>query len=354
MNRILVIQILDGRVRLLLMLAVFCLAACNASPAAEESSLTPVDLVVGSGPAVTAVLGPAATLHQSTLPATLAATLTPLQPTASFTPLPSPSAVPSATSTPQPQRITFAVIGDYGTAGQGTQDVAALVHSWDPDFVITLGDNNYPDGAYETIEANIMQHYGRFAEEKRFFPVLGNHDMTTENGRPYLEAFDLPGNERYYDYVRGDVHFFALNSDWREPDGIASGSRQAAWLQEKLTASMTTWQVVYLHSPPYVSMEAKMVPVSRWPFAAWGADLVLSGHAHLYERLQIDGIPYVVNGLGGGGIYPFDEQPLLGSQVRFNDNYGALLLEVTAERLLLRFITREGSVVDHLTLSSLE
>ncbi len=335
-------------------LVVLLLAACNASPAAEESSPAPVDLAEEPGPQVTAVPEPTATLFQSALPATLAATLSPVQPTASFTPPPVPSAVPTATPTPQAERITFAVIGDYGTTRQGTKDVAALVDSWEPDFVITLGDNNYPDGAYETLAGNIMQHYGRFVAEKRFFPVLGNHDMTTEDGRPYLEAFDLPGNERYYDYVWGDVHFFALNSDWREPDGINSGSRQAAWLQEKLAASTAAWQVVYLHTPPYVSMEAKMVPAARWPFAAWGADLVLSGHAHLYERLQIDGIPYVVNGLGGGGIYPFDEQPLVASQMRFNDNYGALLVQATAERLVLQFVTREGSVVDHFTLSSLE
>ncbi|UCC52721.1 MAG: hypothetical protein JSV68_01900, partial [Anaerolineaceae bacterium] len=63
-------------------------------------------------------------------------------------------------------------------------------------------------------------------------------------------------------------------------------------------------------------------------------------------------IPYVVNGLGGGGIYPFDEQAHPASQMRFNDNYGALLVEVTPEQLTMRFVTREGSVVDYLTLSS--
>jgi hypothetical protein len=243
------------------------------------------------------------------------------------------------------------VIGDYGTAGVGTQEVAALVHNWDPDLVITVGDNNYPDGAAGTIAANITEHYGRFIDEKRFFPTLGNHDMTTDFGQPYFDYFELPGNERYYDFVQGDVHFFALNSDWREADGIGSGSRQAAWLQEGLAASNAAWQVVYFHAPPYVSMEAKQVAALRWPFAQWGADLVLSGHAHLYERLHVEGIPYLVNGLGGGGIYPFDEQPYPGSQLRFNDDYGALLLEATAGSLTLQFVTRAGTVVDRLTLS---
>ena len=230
--------------------------------------------------------------------------------------------------------------------GVGTQEVAALVDGWNPDLVLTLGDNNYPDGAAGTIPGNITQHYGRFIDEKRFFPTLGNHDMTTDSGRPYFAYFELPGNERYYEFEQGDMHFFALNSDWREADGIGAGSRQAAWLQERLAASDSPWQIVYFHAPPYVSMKDKEVAAMRWPFAEWGADLVLSGHAHLYERLQVGGIPYVVNGLGGGGIYAFDEEALPGSLVRFNDDYGALLVEGTAARLSGQFVTRGGLVVD--------
>ena len=345
------IHILGDRVGLIALLAVLYLAACNSSPEVRESSPSAVELAKEPGPLMTAVLQATTTRVQSTQPAMPSNTLAPLPPV-TLTPRPTPTSAPTALPPQSPAPVSFAVIGDYGTTGQGTQDVAALVNSWDPDFVITLGDNNYPDGAYETLEGNVMQHYGRFIAEGRFFPALGNHDMTTENGRPFLEAFELPGNERYYDFVWGNVHLFALNSDWREPDGITSGSRQAAWLEEQLAASSTRWQIVYLHTPPYVSMEDKIVPAARWPFASWGADLVLSGHAHLYERLLIDGIPYVVNGLGGGGIYPFDEQAHPASQMRFNDNYGALLVEVTAEQLALQFVTREGSVVDYLTLSS--
>lgn len=259
--------------------------------------------------------------------------------------------MPPPTATDQPQALTISVIGDYGTGGLGTQEVAALVNSWDPDLVLTVGDNNYPDGAAETIDINITQHYGRFIDENRFFPTIGNHDMSTDFGQPYFDFFDLPGNERYYEFVRGDVHFFALNSDWREADGIGAGSRQANWLREALAASVSPWQIVYFHAPPYVSMEAKQVPAMRWPFAQWGADMVLSGHAHLYERLTIDGIPYLITGLGGGGIYAFDDEPLPGSEVRFNNDYGALLMEATESRLTMQFVTRSGAVVDTMALS---
>ena len=58
--------------------------------------------------------------------------------------------------------VRFAVIGDYGIAGQPEADVAALVQSWNPDIVITTGDNNYPNGEASTIDANIGQYYHQF------------------------------------------------------------------------------------------------------------------------------------------------------------------------------------------------
>ena len=271
-----------------------------------------------------------------------------LFPTASAT-LP-PTALlttPTATNTPP---VIFAVIGDFGDPGRGAQDVAALVDSWNPDFIITVGDNNYPVGAAETIDANVTQHYGTYIAANRFFPTLGNHDYYTDLAQPYFDYFELPGNERYYDFVWGDVHLLALNSDWNEPDGIGVNSVQAQWLQSKLIASESAWQVVYFHVPPYASRAESMVPALRWPFAAWGADLVLTGHAHVYERLQIDGIPYVINGVGGHSIYGFDDVPHSASQVRFNRDFGAVRIQVDAQQLHLQFITRAVVLVDEFTL----
>src|SRR5262249_39222888 len=60
------------------------------------------------------------------------------------------------------ESVTFAVIGDFGEAGQPEADVAALVHSWAPEFVATVGDNNYLDGSAATIDENIGQYYHDF------------------------------------------------------------------------------------------------------------------------------------------------------------------------------------------------
>jgi tartrate-resistant acid phosphatase type 5 len=254
----------------------------------------------------------------------------------------------------------FAIIGDFGVSADTERHVAELVRAEQPDFIITLGDNNYPVGAAETIDANIGRfysdfihpyagRYGKGASENRFFPSLGNHDWYTANAKAYLDYFTLPGNERYYDFVRGDVHFFAIDSDEREPDGIESESVQARWLERQLKASKSAWQVVYMHHPPYSSGRHGSSTVLRWPYGAWGADLVLAGHDHHYEHLQVGGVTYLVNGLGGQvayGIGPGIE----GSRVRYNQRHGAQFAEANASELVVRFVNIDRKLVDEVVL----
>ena len=281
----------------------------------------------------------------------------PVEPTSTLT----PTQPPTITPTPTPVRVTFAVIGDYGMGDEAEGRVASLVQSWNPDLVLTVGDNNYPLGEAETIDAHIGQFYQSFiypytgaygpgATANRFFPALGNHDLYSEAGQAYFDYFILPGNERYYDFVWGPVHFFCLNSTDSEPDGVGRSSAQAAWLRERLAASTSPWQVVYFHLPPYSSGYHGSVDWMRWPFAAWGADVVLSGHDHLYERLEVDGIPYVINGLGGGPIYPF-EATLAESRVRYNASHGALWVVASEQSMTFQFIAEDGVAVDTFELS---
>jgi hypothetical protein len=92
----------------------------------------------------------------------------------------------------------------------------------------------------------------------------------------------------------------------------------------------------------------------QWPFAEWGADVVMSGHDHDYERLDAAGLPYFVNGLGGGSITSFANQGNLPSGVtswlRYNRDSGAMLVDVTAGRMLLQFYNSEESLIDEYTI----
>lgn len=275
---------------------------------------------------------------------------------AQITESPPATATIPPTNTPPPAQVRFAVIGDFGQGNQGEADVAALIKEWGPDFIITVGDNNYPSGAAETIDFNIGQFYHEFiypylgaygegAAENRFYPTIGNHDWDTNQARAYFDYFTLPGNERYYDFLRGPVHFFALNSDSREPDGVGRSSVQAAWLQERLARSTAIWKVVYAHHPPYSSGPRGPVDWMRWPFKEWGATVYLAGHDHYYERLEVDGFPYLINGLGGGPIYAFGAIAN-GSLIRYNADYGALFVTADSQRMVFEFATRTGQLVD--------
>jgi hypothetical protein len=254
-------------------------------------------------------------------------------------------------------KVHFAVIGDYGYAGDPERDVAKLVKSWKPEFVITTGDNNYDYGSDSSIDRNIGQYYHEFIYPykgtygkgdtvNRFFPSLGNHDWRDPNAAAYLNYFALPGNERYYEFIRGPVHFFVLDSDNNEPDGVSDSSKQAKWLKEKLAASTSPWRIVYFHHAPYSSGHHGNSPSLQWPFKKWGATTVLTGHDHTYERMMIDDLLYLVDGLGGRSLYEAGSAPAKGSKIFFNKDYGALDVTATMEKMSFRFVTRTDSLVD--------
>lgn len=84
-----------------------------------------------------------------------------------------------------------------------------------------------------------------------------------------------------------------------------------------------------------------------------GATAVISGNDHTYERLIIDELPYFVNDLGGGRIYEFDEDEIVpGSMVRFDEDHGTMLIEVTEDGIHFKFVTRTEKIVDEYVVRS--
>jgi len=253
-------------------------------------------------------------------------------------------------------QVRFAVIGDYGLAGDNELAVANLVKSWNPDFIVTLGDNNYPLGTDSTIDQNIGQYYHEFiypykgsygtgSNVNRFFPALGNHDWYSDSAKAYFDYFTLPGNERYYDIIRGDVHLFFLDSDLNEPDGVTDSSVQAVWLKTTLSLSQQKWNIVVVHHAPYSSGSHGSILYTQWPYKEWGADLVLSGHDHTYERLTVDGLTYIVCGTGGHSLYEFVDT-LDCSVFQYNKNFGALFIEADQNTLNFKFMNINNELID--------
>lgn len=294
-------------------------------------------------------------------------------------PAPATSPLPT-TTTPAPAQdptatITFAIIGDYGIGDGPSAEVAQLVTSWDPEFIVTTGDNYYSPaggsglGRYDESTGDLYIRWlkdvstkdGRkqigTATKNAFFPVLGNHDYTDARPGPqtYLSYFTLPGsdftntsgNERYYDFVQGPVHFFMLNSNREEPDGTDEGSDQAEWLKAQLARSTSEWKVVSVHHAPHSSEELHgSTRYMRWPYAEWGADAVISGHAHNYERVMRNGIVYFVNGLGGAKRRGFKDDPASGSEARYSKDWGAQKVTVTDTTMTFEFFDVDGELQD--------
>jgi tartrate-resistant acid phosphatase type 5 len=269
--------------------------------------------------------------------------------------------------------VVIGVIGDFGAAWDGGVGykselaVSKLVKSWRPDFILTVGDNNYPTNAAETMDLNIGQFYhdfihpyqgafGNGAASNRFYPTLGNHDWALDlHGsnaiKPYLDYFTLPGNERYYTYRYANLEVFAVDSDPLEPDGVTAASTQALWLSNALATSTATWRLVFFHQPPfssgywhgtYTGESTNM----NWPFQKWGADAVLCGHDHLYERIHTNGLPYFVVGTGGDRLDSFRLPLTAGSRARYNTSHGALRIDATETNLVFRFYSIGNVVVD--------
>jgi hypothetical protein len=259
----------------------------------------------------------------------------------------------------------FAVIGDFGWDGPDEMDVANLVKSWNPDFIITVGDDNYDYGAASTIDPNIGKYYHDYIypylgtygngspDSNRFFPVPGNHDWRATDLQPYLDYFTLPNNERYYDFIWNDLHFFMIDADEHEPDGYSSTSTQATWIKNKMQNSTAKWKIVALHYSPYSSaLTHGSVSTVRWPYQQWGADAVFSGHDHTYERLTVDSLTYFVDGLGGKSVRldDFDGGLLPESQAHYSADYGAMLIEVYTDSINCKFINRNGLLIDNYTI----
>lgn len=264
--------------------------------------------------------------------------------------------------------LKIAVIGDFGfdalKGGDKELALSQLVKGWKPDYVFTVGDNNYPSGEMSTIDQNIGKYFSeyiypyqgkypsRVSEDKnRFFPALGNHDWNckgcVENKRPFphLDYFQLPGNERWYDVVLSqDVHAFVLDSDPR-----IFSKEQEIWLKSALQKSNAKFKLVFLHHPPYSSGLHGNQKHVQLPYKQWGASAVFAGHDHMYERIEHEGLPYFVVGNGAKDLYPIKAK-LSHSQYLENKSLGAVLLRAKDGVLTVESMTLHNKIIDTYTM----
>jgi len=245
---------------------------------------------------------------------------------------------------------TFVGAGDIADCtSPGPQATAALLDSA-PGVVFTLGDNAYPNGTAQDFANCYAPTWGRHKSRTR--PTPGNHDYKTTGAAGYFGYFGASAGDPskgYYSFDLGSWHIIALNS----VIAIGSGSAQIAWLQSDLAAHQAMCTLAYWHYSLFSSGQYA-VPAMR---TAWqvlydaGADVVLSGHDHFYERFgpqspagQLDsarGIRQFVVGTGGDYQQPF-LPAIPNSEVRNNQTWGILKLSLHENRYHWEFIPVAG------------
>ena len=229
-----------------------------------------------------------------------------------------------------------------------------------PTSCITTGDNNYPDGAAATIDANIGQYYASFigpykglfgagAAANAFFPALGNHDWQTPGrARPTWTTSRSPATSA----TTTSSAATCTSSRWTATptSPTASPALGAGRLAARPAGGVDgALEVVYFHHPPFSSGPHGSYRLDAVAVREWGAHVVLAGHDHIYERFNKAGVVYTVNGLGGDERYAFGA-PRPDSVARYNAAQGAQLVEADASTMRLSFYDTRGVLLDSVTL----
>jgi acid phosphatase type 7 len=153
--------------------------------------------------------------------------------------------------------------------------------------VFTLGDSVYPDATRAQFRKCYDPTWGKYKDRTR--PVVGNHEYDTSDAKPYFNYFRWrAGRPRgYYSYDRGAWHIVALNSNCEEVGGCDWKSAQGRWLRRDLTRHRARCTLAYFHHPLYSSgndYDSSQVKPFWHLLYNHHADVILSGHAHRYER----------------------------------------------------------------------
>jgi hypothetical protein len=247
-------------------------------------------------------------------------------------------------------------VGDIAYDGKDDEKTAKVVDgviAENPDAVVfTLGDNAYPNGSADDYKSFYEPTWGRF--KSRTHPIPGNHEYQTPNASAYFEYFGSAAGEMgkgYYSYDLGAWHIVALNSEI----DMRPSSRQTTWLKKDLAATKKDCILAYWHRPRFSSGpygDAKdTAPLWKLLYAA-GAEVVLSGHEHYYERFapldgdgkpdEVSGIREFIIGTGGVSLYDFKEIHA-SSEVRDNHSYGVMKFVLHDHGYQWDFIPAEGS-----------
>lgn len=302
------------------------------------------------------------------------------------------------------------VVGDSGTGEQAQKQVHQAMLRYNQknkltlDMFLHVGDMAYGSGTDPEFQKKYFKVYQQTLQNTVCWPAMGNHEGKTSQGKtgtgPYYDAYITPtkaeaggvasGNESYYSFDYGRIHFIVLNSHDLDRRPTAT---MAQWLREdlaKTSPKKTDWLIAYWHHPPYtkgshdsdtehqlIEMREHIMPILE----SNGVDLVLSGHSHIYERSMLmdgayetptiaenkilddgdgdqkgdgayqkspglkpnQGTVQIVTGHGGKGMKRKGYSPVMRRSIL---QYGSTLIQVKGSELIVSMLNKDGKIAD--------
>jgi hypothetical protein len=226
-----------------------------------------------------------------------------------------------------------------------------------PGTVFAVGDLAYPAGTDEQFANCYSPTWGRFKDRTR--PAPGNHEYNSGGDSGYVHYWGATAGDPkkgYYSYDLGQWHIIALNSECVQVGGCETASEQGKWLQKDLKEHPAGCTLAYFHRPLFSSglvhgMDPELKPLWDILYRA-GADVVIGGHDHDYERFAPQdpdgkpdpkhGIREFVVGSGGKNSHRVFGPTQPNSEIRNADTFGVLKLTLHSKSYEWQFIPEEG------------
>ena len=268
-----------------------------------------------------------------------------------------------ATSPPLGKDIPFSfiVVGDSRSGMESHRRVIDRMSQEVPDFVLGTGDM-VDDGSRQDQWQQFFDIENKMLRDNVYFPSVGNHDRqgrgrTADTYRAYFSVPENGGDsERYYAFGYASSRFLVLDSNIYS----FALTDQTAWLERELIAARQDPSIhhvfVVMHHPPFsISLHGGARDLrERWTplFEKYQVSAVFSGHDHVYERAEHEGIRYFVSGGGGAPLYPRrpKSNPIdLEAVKKFERVFHYLRVTITAQRIEVTGIRADGTTIETTT-----